>query len=191
MSKGNNIRLGQELRRLAANAESKSREEIVDYLYDRRDRFTPHIQSNLISLKMLCIVNDVIEETVILTDSVIQKLADVGISDIQMKEISFVEARKAYSGRLTQAMGNFVLTINEVTLSPAFREHNEPYALKNQKYGQYMFVSEEEYRKGILVSTYHRAQAAITKLGILNPEDNTMNEILRMLGRYGKTYKLK
>jgi hypothetical protein len=189
--RGNNIRLAQELRRLAANAESKSREEIVDYLYERRDRFPLYIQSNLASLKMLCIVNDVVEETVVLTDSVVEKLNAAGFTDDQIKETSFMESRKAYTGRLTQAMGSFVDRINEATLSPAFKEHNEPYALKNQKYGQYMFVSEEEFRKAQLVSAYHRATSSITRLGVLNPEDNTMNEVLRMLGRYGKTYKLK
>jgi hypothetical protein len=191
MTKGNNIRLGQELRRLANIGETKTREEIIDYLFDKRDKFATHIQNSLVSLKYLSILNDTVEVTVTLTSDVAARLSELNVPEDEIQNVSFMETKKAWAQRFSTAMNNFVTIINEVTMSPAFKENNEPYGLKSQRHGDYIFVTEDEFFKSILKNQWVRLVRGASKLGALNPEDNAMNEVLRILTRYGKTYKLK
>jgi hypothetical protein len=191
MTKGNNIRLGQELRKFANIGETKTREEIIDYLFEDRDRFATHIQNSLMSLKYLSILNDTVDETVSLTSAVVAKLIELGVPEEAIQEVSFFEMKKALSQRFSTAMNNFVTIINEVTMSPAYKEHNEAYGLKSQRHGDYIFVTEDEFIKSIHKNQWIRLVRGATKLSAFNPEDNAMNEVLRILTRYGKTYKLK
>jgi hypothetical protein len=191
MTKGNNIRLGQELRKLANYGEAVTREEMIDFLFEKKDRFATSVQNNLVSLKYLSILNDTVDETVQLTSEVLEKLKELGVSDEVIQNLSFEEMKKAWAQRYSAAVSNFIALVNEVTLSSIYKENNEAYALISQRHGDYIFITEEEFHKRVHKNQWVRLVRGATKLGALNPEDNAMNEVLRILTRYGKTYKLK
>jgi hypothetical protein len=191
MNRGNNIKLGQELRKFANDGESRSRNEIIDFLFEKKEMFPIHVQECLDILKYHSILNDTVDDTVHLTSDVINKLRSLGINDETIKNISFTEMKKSFAQRFGTAMTNFVNIINDATLSPAFKENHVAYALKSQRHGDYTFITEDEYNRWIHKNTWHRVVGGVTKLGAINPDDDAMNSILRMLTKYGKTYKLK